>query len=368
MNQNPLFRPIEMGSQNFSNRIFMAPMTRSRSNNPEQAPTSIHAEYYAQRATAGLLITEGTIVSPRATGYINVPGIFSEKQTEAWKEVTAAVHKKGGRIFMQIWHVGRISHPDFHGGELPVAPSAINPEAEVYTTNGMTRTVTPQALSIPEIKDIVRDFRQAGENAMKAGFDGVEIHASNGYLFHQFFTNCSNQRTDAYGGSDENKARILFEVIEALTDVMPAEKIGVRLNPMLNGGFGITADSKTGKTFEYIVNRLNDYDLAYLHLSRPFQKQDESWFIADVIGHFRKIYRGTLVANGNYDPKSAAEEIASGRADAVAFGRPFIGNPDLVARIENGWELSPPDPKTFYTPGPEGYTDYPVYRESVSAS
>lgn len=356
-----ILEPVKLGNLNFSNKVFMAPMTRSRADNPDAVVTDRHAKYYAQRASAGLIISEGTVVSEMAVGYVNVPGIYSEKQTEAWKQVTKAVHEKAGRIFAQLWHVGRISHPDILDGKLPFAPSAINPNKDVLTYNGRRKSVTPKELTVEEIKNIVNEFKHAAINANKAGFDGVEIHASNGYLFHQFFNNVSNKRKDKYGGNDENKTRFLFEVIDALKGVMPENKIGVRLNPMMHGFSGILVDEQTAGTFDYIVNMLNDYNLAYLHLSRPAKKLDEPNFINDVIGHYRKIYKGFLIANGNYNLESAEKEIASMRADAVAFGVPFIANPDLVSRFKNGHPLAEADKNTFYTSGDNGYIDYPNF-------
>jgi N-ethylmaleimide reductase len=356
-----IFEPLKLSDLNLANRIFMAPMTRSRSDNTDSLVTERHAKYYAQRASAGLIISEGTVVSEMAVGYVNVPGIYSEKQTEAWKQVTNAVHKKGGHIFAQLWHVGRISHPDLLDGRLPLAPSAINPNKDILTYNGRVKSITPKELSVEEIKNIVNEFKHAAINAIKAGFDGVEIHASNGYLFHQFFNNVSNKRNDEYGGNDRNKSRFLFEVIDALKSVIPVNKIGVRLNPMMHGFSGILVDNQTAGTFNYIVNKLNDYDLAYLHLSKPTKILDEPYFIENVIGHYRKIYKGFLIANGNYNLESAENEIKSKRADAVAFGVPFIANPDLVLRFKNGNPLAEADKNTFYTSGDKGYIDYPNF-------
>lgn len=357
-----LFESAQVGATEVKNRVFIAPMTRSRSDNPDAVPTDIHVEYYKQRASSGLIITEGTVVSPRGVGYINVPGIYSDKQVEAWKKVTEGVHEAGGKIFMQIWHVGRISHPSFHNGELPHAPSAINPNMKVFTDKGPQDTVTPKEMTVEEIKTTVQDFKNAAANAMKAGFDGIEIHSSNGYLFHQFFTNCSNKRTDEYGGNDENKTRFFFEVLDAISEVMPLNRVGVRLNPMMHDLMGIKIDEETTKTFEYIITRLNDFDLAYLHLSRPFKDADDNPnFIKDVIGHFRPLYKGFLIANFAYDKESGEAELTSGRADAIAYGKPFISNPDLVERFKNDWPLAEFDNSTFYTPGAKGYTDYPFY-------
>ena len=361
MSKDLLFEPVQMGGMQLKNRIFMAPLTRSRADNPDFAPTELHAEYYRQRATAGLIISEGTVVSPQGVGYQNVPGLHSQAQVDGWKRVTEAVHAEGGHIFAQIWHVGRISHPVLQGGSLPVAPSAVNPGIQVRTPEGKMASVTPHALSASEIAGIVADFARAGANAMAAGFDGVEIHSSNGYLFHQFFNNSSNLRQDGYGGSDENKARFLFETIAALSGVMPQERIGLRLNPMMHDSGGILVDAETAGTFEHIVDRLNDYSLAYLHLTRAPKALDEPWFVDDVIGHFGSRYRGFVVANANYDGREGSAEIAAGRANAIAFGRPFIGNPDLPARLRNDWPLVEADPATYYSPGPRGYTDNPAY-------
>ncbi|RZW41882.1 MAG: alkene reductase, partial [Flavobacteriaceae bacterium] len=238
-NKQELLKPITLGAFSLPNRVVMAPMTRSRAVNNENKPTSeLQGEYYAQRASAGLIITEGSQVSERAVGYVNTPGIHSEEQLKGWKEVTEKVHKNDGRIFIQLWHVGRMSHPDFHNGKLPLAPSAINPEEQSYTPEGFKDTVEPKAMSIEDIQQTIRDFVQAAENAMEVGFDGIEIHASNGYLFHQFFNKSSNRRTDDYGGSIENRARFLFDVLDAVREKLPENRIGVRLNPSLHGSFG----------------------------------------------------------------------------------------------------------------------------------
>lgn len=361
MDRSSLFREGSMGKHRVKNRIFMAPLTRSRAENPEHAPEDIHAEYYAQRSSAGLIISEATVVSPRGVGFQNVPGIYTEAQTERWKKVTEAVHGKDGKIFMQLWHVGRLSHPDFLGGELPVSASAINPEMDIRTPGGRKPTVTPKELSIPEIERTIEDFALAGRNARKAGFDGVEIHSSNGYLFHQFFSNSSNKRADRYGGSPENNSRILFEVLDAMKAEIPEGDIGIRLNPMMRSMGGISVDETTTGIFEYIIKRLNTYSLAYLHLSRPLIATENEHAIDDVIGHFGKLYHGFVVANSNYDPDSAAKEVASGRADAIAFGRLFIPNPDLPERIRNHWDIAESDPSIYYGGGESGYTDFPFY-------
>jgi len=335
------------------NRVVMAPMTRSRAANDEKKPTDeLHGLYYEQRASAGLIITEGSQVSERAVGYINTPGIHTQAQVEGWKKVTKRVHDKGGKIFIQLWHVGRMSHPIFHDGELPLAPSAINPNEQSYTPDGFKDTVTPKEITKDDIKTTVEDFKNAAKNAVAAGFDGVEIHSSNGYLFHQFFNGTSNTRTDEYGGSHENKARFFFEVLDAVKEVIPEEKIGARFNPSLNGVFGMTMDEDTIPTFEYIIKKLNDYNLAYIHLSEPFTDvSDIPYAVTEIAKHFRPLYNGTLMINGGFDQDSGNEVIASGNADLVAFGKPYISNPDLVERFENDIELAEWDKDTFYTPG-----------------
>jgi N-ethylmaleimide reductase len=344
------------------NRVVMAPMTRSRAVSDQKKPTDeLHGLYYEQRASAGLIITEGSQVSERAVGYVNTPGIHTKAQVEGWKKVTKRVHDKGGKIFIQLWHVGRMSHPDFHNGELPLAPSAINPNAQSYTPDGFKDTVTPKEMTKEDIKTTVEDFKNAAKNAVEAGFDGIEIHSSNGYLFHQFFNGTSNTRTDEYGGSHENKARFFLEVLDAVKEVIPEEKIGTRFNPSLNGVFGMTMDKDTIPTFEYIIKKLNDYNLAYIHLSEPFTDvSDIPYAVTEIAKHFRPLYNGTLMINGGFDQDSGNEVIASGNADLVAYGKPYISNPDLVERFEHGIELAEWDKDTFYTPGKEGYTDYPM--------
>ena len=339
----------------------MAPMTRSRANNDGNIPTDeLHGLYYEQRASAGLIITEGSQVSNKAVGYINTAGIHTDAQVEGWKKVTKRVHDKGGKIFIQLWHVGRMSHPDFHNGELPLSSSALNPNAKSYTPEGFKDTVTPKAMTIAEIKQTVLDFKNAAANAVKAGFDGVEIHSSNGYLFHQFFNNTSNNRTDVYGGSIENKTRFFFEVLEAIKEVIPQEKIGARFNPSLNGLFGMTMDEETIPTFEYIIKKLNDYNLAYVHLSAPFTDvSDIPYAVKEIAKHFRPLYNGTLMINAGFDQEKGNKVIENGDADLVAYGKLFISNPDLVERFENNLELAEWDEDTFYTTGPKGYTDYP---------
>ena len=343
------------------NRIVMAPMTRSRADNKGNLPTDeLHGLYYEQRASAGLIITEGAQVSKQAVGYIHTAGIYSDEQVAGWKKVTKRVHDAGGKIFIQLWHVGRMSHPDFHNGELPLSASAVNPEAKSFTLEGFKDTVTPKEMTIEDIKTTVQDFKNAAANAVKAGFDGVEIHSSNGYLFHQFFNGSSNKRTDAYGGSKENKSRFFFEVLDAIQEVIPQEKIGARFNPSLNGLFGMTMDEDTIPTFEYIIKKLNDYNLAYIHLSEPFTDVSEiPYAVSEIAKYFRPLYMGTLMINTSFDKEKGNKIIEDGLADLVAYGKPFISNPDLVERFENNLELADWDQDTFYTTGAKGYTDYP---------
>ena len=370
MKEQELLQPYTLGHLELPNRVVMAPMTRSRADNKHNKPTSdLHGVYYKQRASAGLVITEGAQISKEAVGYVNTAGIHSKEQVEGWKQVTKEIHEAGGRIYIQLWHVGRISHPDFHEGELPLAPSALNPESEVYTPEGQKETVVPKAMTKEDIQRTVNDFKLAAANAMAAGFDGVEIHASNGYLLHQFFNSTSNKRTDEYGGSHENKSRILFEVINAIKEVMPTHKIGVRLNPSLHGIFGMTMDEDTIPTFDFIIKKLSsDYDLAYLHLSEPFNDvSDIPYAETEIAKRYRPMYDGTLMINAGFDQEKGNAVIKRGDADLVAYGKLFISNPDLVERFENNLELAPWDNDTFYTTGKEGYIDYPKAKATQEA-
>lgn len=362
-NEQILLTKYDMKDLTLENRVVMAPMTRSRAENPENIATDLMVEYYAQRASAGLIISEGSQISKRAVGYINTPGIYSDEQVEGWKKVTTAVHAKAGRIFLQLWHVGRMSHPDFHNGELPLSASALNPNSKSYTPEGFKDTVTPKEMTIEEIKKTIADYGKAAKNAMAANFDGIEIHASNGYLLHQFFSRTSNVRTDKYGGSKENRAKILFEVIEEVKKHIPENRIGVRLNPSLHGIFGMTLDEETIPTFDYIVNQLNNYELAYLHLSEPFTD------VTDVPGaephiakHYRPMYKGTLMINTAFDREKGNQVLNDNLADLVAYGKPYISNPDLVERFAAKAEIAEWDESTFYTSGAKGYTDYPAFK------
>jgi N-ethylmaleimide reductase len=364
MEKHPLLQPVQLADLTLSNRIVMAPLTRSRADNPEHKATPLIAEYYRQRATAGLIISEGSQISEQAVGYLNTPGIYSKTQTEAWKQVTEAVHLEGGKIFIQLWHVGRLSHPDFHDGRLPVAPSAINPEHLCVTPVGNKRkpSLTPRALTVPEIKQIINDFVKAAANAMEAGFDGVEIHASNGYLLHQFFAPCSNIRTDEYGGSIANRLRILFEVLDEMKKAIPENRIGVRLNPSAHDYHGMSITEDTIPTFDYLISKLNDYELSFLHLSEPFTDvSDVAFAEKNIARRYRKIYNGNLMINKGFTFESGNKIIEENGADLVAFGVPFIANPDLVYRFKEGLPLAKADKATYYTTGLKGYTDYPVF-------
>ena len=370
MTPQPLLVPLRTATLYLPNRVVMAPMTRSRADNAGAVPNELMVDYYQQRASAGLLISEGIYVSRRAAGYINVPGLYAAEQVAGWQQVTAGVHARGGRIFAQLWHVGRMSHPDLLGGELPLAPSAINPHDKVYTPSGFQDTVTPEAMTLAQIQQTIADFAQAAQNALAAGFDGVEIHAANGYLLHQFFNAPSNVRTDAYGGSIENRARLLFDVLEAMRAAgVDLGRVGVRLNPSFYGIFGTEIDAETIPTFDYLVERLNDYPLAYLHLCEPFVDVRQVPFAEPHIArHYRPLYRGTLIINGSFDQKKGNQVLADGLADLVSFGIPFIANPDLVERFARHAPLAPSDKSTFYTPGPRGYIDYPARAQPAPAA
>ena len=364
MPTQPLLTPLDTDHLHLPNRVVLAPMTRSRADNPGAVPNELMATYYAQRASAGLLISEGVYVSPDAAGYINVPGLYSPEQVAGWQPVTSAVHARGGKIFAQLWHVGRLSHPDLLGGSLPLAPSAINPHDKVFTPTGIQETVTPQAMTLAQIEKVIADFAQAAKNAFAAGFDGVEIHAANGYLFHQFFNGTSNTRTDAYGGSNENRARLLFDVLDAIRAAgVDLGRVGVRLNPSFHGLFGTTLDADTIPTFELIVRRLSaDYPLAYLHLCEPFMDVSQVPFAEPSIAkRFRPLYQGTLIINGGFGQDEGNKVIADGLADLVSFGTHYIANPDLVARFAQHQPLATADRDTYYVPGAHGYTDYPTF-------
>ena len=364
----PLLTPFRLGSLDLPNRVVMAPMTRNRGDNPEHAATDLVATYYGQRASAGLIISEGTYVSRQGIGFVNVPGMYTDAQTDGWRKVTEEVHARGGRIFAQLWHVGSISHPDLQeGGVLPVAPSAVNPGTNAFTATGFKATGTPRALETSEVADIVGDFGAAAARAAKAGFDGVELHAANGYLFHQFFARSTNRRTDRYGGTIENRARFLFEVIDAVKSAFPADRIGVRLNPAVHNLSGVVFDEETLPLFAHLIERVNADPLAYLHIMEPIGDLDglpPDLIAPSVAAYFRRTYRGTLIGAVDHTFESANDAIRRGYVDMVAFGRAFIANPDLVARFAAGAPLAQASRDTFYSGGERGYIDYPAMAET----
>jgi N-ethylmaleimide reductase len=323
------------------------------------------ATYYAQRASAGLIITEATQVTPEGQGYINTPGIHSAEQVEGWKQITKAVHDKGGRIFLQLWHVGRISHSLYQPGKaLPVSASAIAPEGQVHTPEGMKPFETPRPLETDEIAGVVEKYRQGAKNALDAGFDGVEIHAANGYLIDQFLQDGTNKRTDRYGGSVENRARFLLEVTNAVVSVWGADRVGIRLSP--NGTFNSMSDTNPSATFTYALKELNKLNLVYVHLRRGTKADVRHGRPAVSMDTFRPLFSNAFMLNDQFDRVQADDAIEKGLADFVAFGAPFISNPDLPKRLETGASLAKPDSATFYGGAEKGYTDYPTLEEDPS--
>lgn len=345
-----LFDTLQLGPLTLPNRIFLAPLTRARAGT-ERVPNALMAEYYRQRAGAGLILTEATSVTPMGVGYANTPGIWSEEQVEGWKLTTKAVHEAGGRIFLQLWHVGRISDPMFLNGELPVAPSAAQPAGHVSLVRPEKAFVTPRALELSEIPGIVEAYRKGAENAKRAGFDGVEVHGANGYLLDQFLQSTTNQRTDEYGGSVENRARLMLEVTDAVISVWGADRVGMHLAP--RGDAHDMGDANALETFSYVARELGKRKIAFI-CAREHQAPDS-------IGPaLKKAFGGVYVANEKFTLESGNEILAAGDADAVAFGVPFLANPDLPQRFAKGAALNAPDPGTFYADGARGYTDYPV--------
>lgn len=354
-----LFTPLTLGTLTLPNRIVMAPLTRNRATPDGDVPNPLIVEYYAQRATAGLIISEGTQISPEGKGYIQTPGIYSPRQVAGWTKVTEAVHAKGGRIFAQLWHVGRVSHTSLQpDGQAPVAPSAITARTKTFTPAGFADASPPRALETSEVERVVDDFRKAAENAKAAGFDGVELHGANGYLIDQFLRDGSNTRTDRYGGSIENRTRLLAEVLAALTSVFPATRVGVRFSPFST--FSDMSDSDPMTTFSAAIARANDAGLGYVHIIEGDTGVSRALPPGADLGVFRKLFKGAYLANNGYDRASAIRAVESGAADLIAFGKLFIANPDLVQRLEHNAPLNEPQPATFYGGGAEGYTDYPA--------
>ena len=361
-----LFEEAELGNLTLQNRIVMAPMTRARALSGG-VPSDMVATYYAQRATAGLLITEGTSPSPNGLGYARIPGLYSPAQLLGWKTVTDAVHEKGGKIFAQLMHTGRISHPDnLPAGTDMIAPSAIAAKGDMWTdTQGMQPQPTPRELTTEEVKQTIQEYVQAATNAVEAGFDGIELHGANGYLIEQFLHPDANQRTDEYGGSDENRSRFLLEIAQGAADAIGAGKVGIRLSPYgINGDLSNYDGIET--LFNYVAEQLHTIGLAYIHLV-DHAGMGAPAVPPSVVNGIRERFKGTLILSGSYDAARAEDVLESGLADLVAFGRPFIANPDLVERLKTGAELAQPDPATFYAPGPngfeQGYIDYPVLEE-----
>jgi len=366
-----LFSPYELGPYRLSNRIVMAPMTRSRAEQPGNIPSRLNAIYYAQRASAGLIVTEGAQISPQGQGYPWTPGIHTAEQIEGWRTVADEVHAAGGHLFLQLWHVGRISHPFFQPkGELPVAPSAITPAGEAFVLNeqgqpAMVPFVTPRALELSELPEIINQYVQASKNALSAGIDGVEIHAANGYLLDQFISSGTNQRNDAYGGSIENRIRLLLEVTDAVSRVCGAERVGVRISPF--GTFNDMSDEDPEALFEAIADALSSRGLGYLHIVDPTFDGEASIRSRgqQLMTSLRHRFAGTLILCGGYDRSRADTALKEGRADLIGFGRPFISNPDLPMRLETGAPLTAPDPTLFYGGGIQGYVDYPTREQEI---
>lgn len=351
----PLLQPIKLGAIELKNRIIMSPLTRSRASGADgRTPNDLMKEYYIQRASAGLIITEATAISPKAVGYANTPGIWSEEHVVGWKKITDAVHEQGGKIVMQLWHVGRISHPMFLNGELPVAPSAVAPTGNVSLVRPPTAFVTPRALELSEIPEIVADYKKAAQNAKRAGFDGVEIHGANGYLLDQFLQDISNHRTDQYGGSIENRARLMLEVTDACIAVWGADRVGMHLAPRADSHS--MGDSNLEKTFSYVAEELGQRKIAFICV-REYEAPNS-------LGpKLKKLFKGPFIGNEKFTFATAEAAVERGDYDAIAWGKDYIANPDLVERYKERASLNALVPATMYAPGAEGYTDYPALRK-----
>ena len=355
-----LLSPFDLHGLPLRNRVVMAPLTRGRAGR-ERVPNALMVEYYSQRASAGLIISEATTISEQGIGWVDSPGIYNDVQVEGWEKITGALHARGTPIFLQLWHCGRASHSSFHGGQPAVSASAIKIEGDaIHTPIGKQPYEVPRALETSEVAGVVEDYRRAAVRAKAAGFDGVEIHAANGYLINQFLDSKTNHRTDCYGGSVENRFRFLREVKDAILTVWPASRVGVRLSP--NGMFNDMGSPDSRETFTYVATQLNSDGLAYLHvmdgLAFGFHEKGTPMTLAD----FRAVFHGPLMGNCGYTQATAEEAIASGQADLIAFGRPYLSNPDLVERFANNWDLNPPaDVTTWSAPTAEGYTDFPFH-------
>jgi N-ethylmaleimide reductase len=361
----PLFTPVQMGKLQLRNRVVMAPLTRMRAANPGHVPSELHVEYYAQRASSGLIIGECTEISPDAYGWADTPGLWSSEQVRGWRAVTEAVHQKDGLMYAQLWHTGAMSHPDFFDGALPMSASDVNPEQESVTPLGKKPTVAPRPMSKNEIRRAVAEFGTAAKNAMEAGFDGVQIQANYLYLIAQFINSATNVRQDEYGGSTVNRARFLFEITETVLQQVEPGRVGIKIGPMhLSGPFA--ANANTLPDIEYVVKRLNDYDLAHLLLmgaTTDFTGSPLEELAGDgMFQHFRPLYQGHLIANVEMTQERGNRLIEAGLADSIAFGRPYIANPDLPGRFLTGAKLNEVSWPTVYASGPTGYTDYPALR------
>lgn len=365
MANDNLFQPYQLGDLTLRNRIVMAPLTRNRATHGTDAPSALNAEYYRQRASAGLIISEATQISQQGQGYAWTPGIYTSEQVEGWRTVTKAVHEAGGRIFLQLWHVGRISHTSLQPDNgAPVAPSAIPAQAKTFTEGGFADVSPPRALESEEIPGIVRSYLNAAENAERAGFDGVELHAANGYLLDQFMRDGANKRTDAYGGSIDNRTRLVIETVLTLCRVFPKERVGIRLSPVSHAND--LEDSNPQLLFDYLARELDALKIGYIHVveGETMGPRDTTPFD---FGALRKMFGGAYIANNGYDGPMAEATVASGQADLVAFGRPYIANPDLPERLQAGAPLAVDDRDTWYGGGAEGYTDYPTLGQSAAA-
>ena len=350
-----LFDPVRIGAWELPNRILMAPLTRARAG-AERIPNALMATYYAQRAAAGLIISEATSVTPMGVGYADTPGVWSAEQVEGWKLVTQSVHRAGGRMLLQLWHVGRISDPMFLKGALPVAPSGIAAAGHVSQVRPLKPFVTPRALELEEIPGIVAAYRQGAENAQRAGFDGVEIHGANGYLLDQFLQDKTNHRQDAYGGPIENRARLMLEVADAVISVWGNDRVGMHLAP--RGDAHDMGDSNPLATFSYVARELGRRRIAFICARESLGEKRNG-------PQLKAAFGGRYIANEKFTQATASQVLAAGEADAVAFGVPFLANPDLPERFRQNAPLNEPDPSTFYAPGPKGYTDYPFLRQAA---
>ncbi|MCB9988196.1 MAG: alkene reductase [Rhodospirillales bacterium] len=360
-----LFDSIRFGSIDCKNCIIMAPLTRGRAEG-NGIPTDLMVEYYSQRAGAGMIISEATAISPQGYGWYHAPGIWTDEHVAGWRKITDAVHDAGSNMILQLWHMGRVSHSDFHDGALPVAPSALAAQGDIRVPDGSKKPLeTPRALGTSEIPGLIEDYIAAARRAMEAGFDGVEVHSANGYLLDEFLRDGANERTDEYGGSLENRARLLLQVVQAVTKAIGADKVGVRISP--TNPKNDMNDSDPAALFSYVAAQLDQFGLAYLHVMEPLPGH----MLADpqgrwVLPHIRENFSGPLIANGGYDRDKGNAALANGEADAIAYGVPYIANPDLAERFKAGASLNAPDIETFYTEGPKGYTDYPFLKDRAA--